>query len=133
MEFNTMGRVITEATIENIHDVWDAERKLILPDQIRKLDVTDALVEPREHFLSIPTRYIGLLGLNWVAETGMYEPVRLTIMGRSCTMDVMEESNTGSVVIGNIPLTHLDFVVDLRDRKLIGNPAHGGEHVYEMY
>jgi hypothetical protein len=30
-------------------------------------------------------------------------------------------------------LEHLDFVVDLRDRKLIGNPAHGGEHVYELY
>ena len=32
-----------------------------------------------------------------------------------------------------IPLEHLDFVVDLRNRRLIGNPAHGGEHVYEMY
>jgi hypothetical protein len=25
------------------------------------------------------------------------------------------------------------LVVDLRSRSLIGNPAHGGEHVYELY
>lgn len=31
-----------------------------------------------------------------------------------------------------LPLEHLDFVVDLRSRTLIGNPAHGGEHVYEL-
>ncbi len=63
----------------------------------------------------------------------MYDAVRLTIMGRSCTMDVMEVPDTVPVLIGQIPLEHLDFVVDMRDRKLIGNPAHGGEHVYELY
>jgi hypothetical protein len=29
--------------------------------------------------------------------------------------------------------TNLDLVVDLRSRSLVGNPAHGGEHVYELY
>ncbi|MGA2258971.1 MAG: hypothetical protein ABSG53_30240 [Thermoguttaceae bacterium] len=32
-----------------------------------------------------------------------------------------------------IPLENLDLVVDLGARKLIGNPAHGGEHMFEMY
>jgi len=27
----------------------------------------------------------------------------------------------------------LDFVVDLQSRTLIGNPAHGGEQMYELY
>ena len=36
-------------------------------------------------------------------------------------------------MIGQIPLEYLDFVVDLGSRKLIGNPAHGGEQMYEMY
>ena len=26
-----------------------------------------------------------------------------------------------------------DVVVDPQSRQLIGNPAHGGEHVYEIY
>lgn len=66
-------------------------------------------------------------------EAGIYEAVRLTIMGRSCTMDVLEVPDTVPVLIGQIPLEHLDFVVDLRDQKLIGNPRHNGEHVYEMF
>ena len=63
----------------------------------------------------------------------MYEPVRLTICGRTCTMDVMEVPDDVPVLIGQLPLEHLDLVVDLRSHSLIGNPAHGGEHVYELY
>ena len=63
----------------------------------------------------------------------MYEAVRLTIQGRSCTMDVMEVPDTVPALIGDLSLTHLDLVVDLHSRTLIGNPAHGGEHIYELY
>ncbi len=63
----------------------------------------------------------------------MYDPVRLTIMGRDCTMDVLGAPEAAPVRIGRIPLLHLDLVVDLAACKLTGNPAHGGEHVYEMY
>ena len=66
-------------------------------------------------------------------EAGMYDAVRLTIQDRSCTMDVIEVPDDVPVLIGQIPLEHLDLVVDLRSRTLIGNPAHGGEHTYEMY
>src|SRR5207253_7131160 len=94
--------------------------------------------------LSLPTSLIRQLGLVRVAskrvtsslgfaEAALYEAVRLTIQGRSCTMDVMEVPDGVPVLIGQLPLEHLDFVVDLRSRSLIGNPAHGGEHMYEMY
>ena len=63
----------------------------------------------------------------------MYDAVRLTIQGRTCTMDVIEVPDAVPVLIGQIPLEHLDFVVDPRRRTLIGNPAHGGVHMYEMY
>jgi len=144
MEFNPMGRVITEATIESAEDLWKAKNGQLPEDRVRKLVIADALVDTGATLLSIPTRLIQQLGLARVGtkrvtassgqtEAGMYEAVRLTIMGRSCTMDVMEVPDSVPVLIGQIPLEHLDFVVDLRDRKLIGNPAHGGEHVYEMY
>ncbi len=48
-------------------------------------------------------------------------------------MDVMEVPDEVPVLIGQLPLERLDFVVDLRSRSLISNPAHGGEHVYELY
>ncbi len=63
----------------------------------------------------------------------MNEAVRLTIQERCGTMDVMEVPDSVRVLIGQIPLEHLDLVVDPRNRTLIGNPAHGGEHIYELY
>ena len=48
-------------------------------------------------------------------------------------LNVMEVPDTVPALIGQLPLEHLDLVVDLRSRTLIGNPAHGGEHVYELY
>ncbi len=30
-------------------------------------------------------------------------------------------------------LEHLDLAVDPQSRRLTGNPAHGGEHTYELY
>jgi predicted aspartyl protease len=144
METASMGRVTTEASIENIQDLWDVERGLLPPDRIRRVNVSDALVDTGATLLSLPTRYIRELGLPvtsskrvtrsiGVGEANMYRAVRLTIMGRSCTMDVMEVPDSVPVLIGQLPLEHLDLVVDMPGRSLIGNPAHGGEHIYELY
>jgi predicted aspartyl protease len=144
METATMGRVLTEAKIENLEDLWAAKRGLMTPDKVREVTVSDALVDTGATLLSMPTKLIAQLGLEktgskrvtssvGVAEAAMYEAVRLTIQGRSCTMDVMEVPDSVPVLIGQIPLEHLDFVVDLRSRTLIGNPAHGGVHTYELY
>ena len=37
------------------------------------------------------------------------------------------------VLIGQAPLEMLDWVVDLKGQRLIGNPEHGGEHVMEVF
>ncbi len=144
LEPETMGRVLTEATIENLEDLWAAKRGLVSPEDVRRIVVADALVDTGATLLSLPRRLIGQLGLAKTGtkritsstgggEAGMYEAVRLTIRGRTCTMDVMEVPDDVPVLIGQLPLEHLDLVVDLRSRSLIGNPAHGGEHVYELY
>ncbi len=142
MESEPLGRVVTEARIENLEGLWAVKRGLPTPDQARAVTVTDALVDTGANLLSLPTSLINRLGLArisskqvrssiGVSEASVYEAVRLTIGGRSCTMDVMEVPDDVPVLIGQLPLEHLDFVVDLRSRSLIGNPAHGGEHVYE--
>ena len=139
-----MGRVTTEAAIENLKDLWAVESGLLTSDLARRVTIPDALVDTGATLLSLPTRVIQQLGLNRTAskrvtssiglgEAYLYEAVRLTIQGRSCTMDVMEVPDTVPALIGQLPLEHLDLVVDLRSRTLIGNPAHGGEHVYELY
>lgn len=144
METEFMGRVLTEATIENLKDLWAIEQGLMMSSEARKFTVSDALVDTGATLLSLPTRLIQQLGLNQtaskrvtsstgVAEAAMYEAVRLTIQGRTCTMDVMEVPDSVPVLIGQLPLEHLDFVIDPRNRVLTGNPAHGGEHIYELY
>ena len=139
-----MGRVLTEATIENMEDLWAVKRGLLPADKVRRITVRDALVDTGATLLSLPTRLIEQLGLERTAskrvitstgegEAAVYSAARLTIRGRSCTMDVIEVPDSVPVLIGQLPLEHLDLVVDLRSRTLIGNPAHGGEHVYELY
>jgi clan AA aspartic protease len=121
-----------------------SEKGLIRLEEARKIEVPDALVDTGATLLTMPTRLIQQLGLEktgskrvnrsqGTTEAGIYQAVRLTIQGRSCTMDVLEAPDSTPVLIGQIPLEHLDFVIDPRGQKLIGNPAHGGEHMYEMY
>ncbi len=144
METATMGRVLTEATIENLRDLWAADQGLIPPDQVRRVTVTDALADTGATMLSLPTRLIRQLGLTktgrrrvnsslGMGEADVYDAVRLTIQGRDCPLDVMEVPDSVPVLIGQIVLERLDFVVDPQGRRLIGNPAHGGEHIIEAF
>jgi predicted aspartyl protease len=139
-----MGRVLVEAMLESLKDLWALEQGLIKPDQVRRIIVPDALVDTGATMLSLPTHMIRQLGLSksWTRQVttsrgtsnaDVYSSVKLTIKGRECPMDVLEVPDDVPVLIGQIPLEYLDFVVDPQSRTLIGNPAHGGEQMYEMY
>ena len=143
-EMDEIGRVTTAATIENLQDVLDAKRGLCAPEQVRRVEIEDALVDTGASILALPTRLIHQLGLEkeatkratsttGVGEVNVYGTVRLTIQGRECPTDVMEVPDGVPVLIGQIPLEYLDFVIEPRSQRLIGNPAHGGEHVLELY
>lgn len=146
MEMATMGRVLTEATVENLEDLWAVKRGLLAPDQVRRVTIPDALVDKGATLLALPASLIQQLGLTklnrkrvtsslGVGETDMYGTARLTIQGRSCPIDVMELPNHENVpaLVGQIPLVYLDFVVDPRARRLVGNPAHDGEQMFELF
>ena len=45
MENALMGRVVTEATIESLKDLWAVECGLMPADKARRVSVTDALVD----------------------------------------------------------------------------------------
>lgn len=144
METAIMGRALTEATLENLQDVWDVHRGLLAPEKARRITVSDALVDTGATTLALPTRCIQQLGLTkryvkrttssrGLGDTDVYEAVRLTIQGRDCTVDVMQVPDEVPVLIGQIPLEMLDLVVDPQARRLVGNPAHGGEQILELY
>jgi predicted aspartyl protease len=140
METATMGRVLTEVTIESLKDLWDAQRGMIPAAQVRRITVPDALVDTGATTLALPTRHIAQLGLaktsdkrattgTGTSQVNVYEAVRITLLDRSCTVDVIEVPDEVPVLIGQIPLEMLDLVVDLQGRRLTGTPAHGGEHI----
>jgi len=139
-----MGRVTAIITVENLMDLWDANRGLIPMENVRRVEVTDALVDTGATSLSLPTRLIAQLGLQRCGSrtvtttagdriANWYQAVKITIQGRDCTADVSEVPDNCPVVIGQVPLELLDFVVDPHGRGLIGNPAHGGVQMLEMY
>lgn len=144
MEPKEMGRVLVGAKVENLRDLWEEEIGLRKADQVRRITIEDASADTGATTLSLPSRLIEQLGLTKRAQkrvitsagdgqAAVYEAVRLTIQGRECTVDVMEVPDTVPPLIGQVPLELLDFVVDPRSQRLIGNPAHGGEHIVEMF
>jgi hypothetical protein len=140
---DAMGPVLVEATLGNLEDLWAAEQGRVSPDRVRRVTAADALVDPEAAYLSVPARIIRQLGLSkgdtrrirsasGIVEASFYGPVELTIQGRSSHLDALEVPD-GPVVIGHIPLLDLDFVVDFESRSLVGNSAHGGERMHELY
>src|SRR5687767_5595163 len=63
VETQEMGRVTTEAILENIGDLWEADQAKIPATDVRRVTVADALVDTGATLLSLPTRYIQQLGL----------------------------------------------------------------------
>jgi predicted aspartyl protease len=142
MEIATMGRVLVAARIENLDDLFAVRKGLLTEGQVRHVEVTDALVDTGATGLLMPKRLIAQLGLDPVRSRisrtiaghvplPIYRAVRLTVQGRDCISDVAEIPDEFSVVIGQVPLELMDWVVDPKGQRLIGNPEHGGEHMIE--
>ena len=137
-----MDRVLVLAVVEDLDDVFAARRGVLPADQVRRVEVADALIDTGATGLMVPSRLVAALGLEPLrvrpARTvagptplQVYRAVRLSVQGRDCVSDVAEIPDEFSVIIGQVPLELMDWVVDLRGRRLVGNPEHGGEHMVE--
>ncbi len=144
METTSMGKTVVAAKIENMEDLLGVIKGSMKPEEVRTIEVPDALVDTGATLLSMPKRYIDQLGLRpfqtrrarsstGITESRIYGIVRLTVQGRECRVDVAEVADECPVLIGQVPLEQLDFVVDPVGRKLIGNPEHGGEHMFDLF
>lgn len=139
-----MGRTLVAAKIENIYDLYEAKKGMRSPEQVRMIEVADALADTGATYLSMPRRLIEQLGLEHhvtrptrtptgLVQTDLYGMVRLTIQERFCHVEVAAIAEGCPVLIGQLPLEALDFVVDPKGQRLIGNPEHGGQHMIDMF
>ncbi len=144
MEILTMGKVVVSARIENLQDAYEVEKGDRPAEEVRAVEVSDALIDTGATLLSIPRRLIAQLGLTrrrtrtartaaGIVSFGIFGGVRLTVQGRDCIAEVCEVPDECPVLIGQIPLESLDFVVDPIGQRLIGNPDHGGEQMIDMF
>lgn len=140
----SMGRVTVEIEVENMGDLWDAQKGRIPEEQVRRVTVPDALVDTGATTLALPRKLVEELGLERVRERSVVSCqgkgtisvcsiVRLHILGRDCAVEVMEVPDETPALVGQIPLEMMDLVVNPKLRQVTGNPAHGGEEVLELY
>ncbi len=145
MGTTTMGKVLVTVTIENLMDLYEVTQGRRKPEEVRRVEIADALVDTGATYLSLPQRFVQQLGLQRyrtrrartsggeLKDFDMYGVVRLTIQERDCNVELAAISDDCPALIGQVPLEMLDFVVDPLGQRLVGNPAHGGEHMFEMY
>ena len=74
METETMGKVVVTAHLENLEDVYKAAHAALPADQVRTVEVMDALIDTGTTGLLVPRRLIAQLGLL---------PLRAQARGRS--------------------------------------------------
>lgn len=138
-----MGKVLVSARIENISDSLAAHDGRIRPDQVRAVEISEAMVDTGAKLLGLPRRMVQQLGLDPFetreAQTSagkvpcaVFRAVWLTVEGRQCSVDVSEVSDDCPVLIGHVPLELLDFVVDPTAQRLIPNPKDGGGRILDL-
>lgn len=139
-----MGRVVVKAKIESLDDLYQVRRGSLSPEQVRAVEIEEALVDTGASTLSLPQNLLDRLGLRPTttrairtatgpSSTTVYDVVRLSVQGRNCPVEVMALPDDCPVLIGQIALEMLDFVVDPKGQRLIGNPAHGGQQMLELF
>lgn len=112
------------------------------PEDVRRLTITDALVDTGATGLCLPTSLIEQLGLTPVEATRvrtatgiteriLYSEVQFTILGRTRSIQVTDLPEGSPVFVGHMVLEHLDLCLDIKD-GLIYNPAHDGEWITEI-
>jgi len=137
-----MGKITVKIKLTNQVDLFARDR-LGLKRQPRELEV-EGLVDTGATRLYLRPGVINALGLEKIGEVtsrttngtrtrGVYDPVRLELLGRHGMFEVVDIDENVPNLLGQIPLEYLDFVVDPKGQKLIPNPEHGDKLMSEDY
>jgi len=139
-----MGKVVTSIRITNHDDFRDFQKQRIGKDDIRAVELDNVIVDTGATMLCLSRHWIQKLGLYFlktvkvntaegIAESGIYGPVVFEIQGRVARLDVMEFKHPHiEALVGQIPLEHLDFLINPMTNRLVPNPEHEGQLILDQ-
>ncbi|MBI4531899.1 MAG: retroviral-like aspartic protease family protein [Candidatus Latescibacteria bacterium] len=138
-----MGRIVEKIKVANLFDERDTQQGKIKAKDVRGLEV-EVLIDTGATFLCLKKNLIEALGLvplgqktvktsNGRVTRTIYSTVTVYLKDRFAQVNVTELPEDCPNLLGQILLQIMDFVVDMRDEKVIGNPEHGGEWMWEEY
>ena len=135
-------RHTTRIELENLYDLVAVKLGVMNAEEVRRLIVTDALVDTGAIDLCLPTSLIERLGITpiettrartatGIVERVLYSEVQFTILERTRSIQVTDLPEGSPVLVGHMVLEHLDLCLDIK-KGLIYNPAHDGEWITEI-
>jgi predicted aspartyl protease len=138
-----MGRITVAMRVENASDLERVALGVLPADQVRSLDV-QVLVDTGTNYVTLAASDVTRLGLRAVrqrqARTAaglvvqqIYSAVRVTVEGRDCLSEVVELPDGSPALLGQVPLELMDFWIDMTNRRLAGNPEHGGQWMMDSF
>jgi len=133
-----MGRMTEKIKVVNYIDEALARHKGMASDQKKRYIETEVLIDRNVKFLSMHKSLIEELQLvpvqkHWTSDRTIYSPVTIYLHDRFATINVVEIADDAPNLLGRIPLLAMDWVIDEKNEKLIGNPEHDGKWMSEEY
>lgn len=124
-----VGKVLTTLTVINRVDEALAERGMLAVDQVRRLSLSDVLVDTGATPLCLPIELIRELGLpllrsmtvttaTSVEELELYEDAKIELEGRSGTFECLALPEGSIPLLGVVPLEMLGLEPDLQNQRL---------------
>lgn len=124
-----MGKVIANISVANIVDRAMVSEGRLAPEDARRVELTDVLVDTGATLLCLPEEIVAAIGPKLlrevVIETALgdstariYEGVSLTVEGRTATVDCLELGPGRRPLLGVFPLEVLGIELDLKNQRL---------------
>ena len=63
----------------------------------------------------------------------VHSAVRATVENRDCLIEVAELPDGSPPLLGQVPLELMDFWIDMTNKRLAGNPEHGGQWMMDQF
>ena len=138
-----MGKVIVSILVRNWSDIELVAlgKKKSAPREVK----VEALIDSGATKLYLRASVVKELGLRQIGEgkshtmsnrlekRRIFSPVELEIQGRSGQFSVVEIPESLPNIVGQIPLEDLDWVIDMKNQKLIPNPEHKNGALFDDY